>query len=152
MLGLPAPAACALLAAVASAAAASPTSSVGTSAKSLTEAELLQILSRAATVSPALLSGAPALNDTIQLMVRTQLRYAGRTTFVWGSEGQLPALLPKVKAGAARVHAALPDVILEGCVFEIVTKPGVESLSVPGYVFEAFGLPVETRKVRFLNV
>eukprot|EP01044_Picomonas_judraskeda_P023926 COSAG03_NODE_6430_length_1061_cov_1.749480_1_plen_213_part_01 len=149
-----------------------------------TEAELLGILSRAATVSGFLNpNGAgPGANttDTIRMLAQTGARYAGRSVFVWGGEAAIPSLLPHVKTTAAAVHAAAPDVILEGAVFEIVTvrnsirhqctqhctakavrrcpdaraglplqKPGVESLTVPDYVFEAFGLPATARKFNY---
>ena len=97
----------------------------------------------------------------------------------------IPKMLPHVKTAAAAVHAAVPDLVLEGAVFEIVTvrcfqrwlpfpadpcsvpphlligthpllmscrcsqKPGVESLAVPAYVFEAFGLPATSRNFNY---
>jgi hypothetical protein len=92
------------------------------------EAELLAILSRAATVSGFLVphgegAGTVAANttDTIRMLAHTGVRYAGRTVFVWGGEGAIPSMLPHVKTAAAAVHAANPDVVLEGAVFEIVT-------------------------------
>ena len=148
-----------------------------------TEAELLGILSRAATVSGFLIpNGAgvgagPAANttDTIRMLAQTGARYAGRSVFVWGGEAAIPSMLPHVKTTAAAAHAAAPGVILEGAVFEIVTvrhsfflsvlqpvrqcpdastgawlqKAGVESLTVPDYVFEAFGLPATARKFNY---
>ena len=91
------------------------------------EAELLAILSRAATVSGFLIPHgegpgvAANTTDTIRMLAHTGVRYAGRTVFVWGGEGGIPSMLPHVKTAAAAVHAANPDVILEGAVFEIVT-------------------------------
>ncbi len=91
------------------------------------EAELLAILSRAATVSGFLIpkgeGPGPAANttDTIRMLAHAGVRYAGRSVFVWGGEGDIPAMLPHVNATAAAVHAAVPDIILEGAVFEIVT-------------------------------
>eukprot|EP01052_Picozoa_sp_SAG31_P010165 SAG31_NODE_548_length_14222_cov_10.926574_3_plen_142_part_00 len=84
-------------------------------------------------------------------------------------------MLPHVKSAAAAVHAAVPELVLEGAVFEIVTvrqhscsllgcsllahprasacrrsqKPGVESLAIPPYVFRAFGLPVSGRNFNY---
>ena len=42
------------------------------------------------------------------------------------------------------VHATDPDVVFEACIFECV-GPEVESLPVPAWVFEAFGLAPESR-------
>ena len=61
-----------------------------------TEAALLAILSRAATVSAFLNPGAAnrAANttDTVRMLQHTGARYAGRSVFVWGSEGSISPL------------------------------------------------------------
>ena len=101
-----------------------------------TEAELLAILSRAATVQTAMIGASAGVNvsDALRMMNHTGVRYAGRTAWVWGGEDKLPGYLPAVKANAALAHALMPDVILEGCIFEIVTKVGVEQIPVPPHV------------------
>ena len=48
----------------------------------------------------------------------------------------------------AQLHAADPEMILQACVFEIVSQ-AVEQLPIPAWVFEAFELPVETRNFRY---
>ena len=96
-------------------------------AANMSEAVLLGILSRAATVSGFLVPhtpGAPVAantSDTIRMLAHTGTRYAGRSVFVWGSEGAIPKMLPHVKATAAAAHAAAPALVLEGAIFEIVT-------------------------------
>ena len=121
----------------------------------VSEAALLHLLSRAATVSQFLTphyAGSPFsanTSDTIRLLKSTGARYAGRAAFVWGGEQQVPAMLPHVKATAALVHAACPDIVLEGGVFEIVTKAGVEQITIPAFVLEAFGLPAVPRTFNY---
>lgn len=88
---------------------------------SSTEADLLAVLSRAATVSGFLNPNVANTTDMIRMLVHTGATYAGRSVFVWGGEGAIPSMLPHVKSTAAAVHAATPDLILEGGVFEIVT-------------------------------
>lgn len=116
-----------------------------------TEAQLLAILSRAATVQTAMIGASAGVNvsDALRMMNQTGVRYAGRTAWVWGGEDKLPGYLPAIKANAARAHALMPDLILEGCIFEIVTKAGVEKIRVPQYVFEAFGLPTTVRNFQY---
>jgi len=103
----------------------------------MSEAALLHLLSRAATVSMFLTphyKGSPFsanTSDTIRMLKSTGARYAGRSAFVWGGEQQVPAMLPHVKATAALVHAACPELALEGGVFEIITKAGVEQIQIP---------------------
>ena len=120
------------------------------------EAALVHVLSRAATVagwlSPTVgadLRLSTNTTDTLRMMRRLGLRYAGRSVFVWGEEQEIPKMLPAVRANAARAHAVLPELILEGGIFEIVTKAGVEQLPIPPRVFQAFGLPVEQRNFTY---
>ena len=77
------------------------------------------------------------------------LKYAGRSVFVWGHENMLPAMLKDVQTNAAAVHAVLPDLILEAGIFEIVTKAGVEGLRIPPAVFRAFDLPYVNRTFNY---
>jgi hypothetical protein len=79
------------------------------------------------------------------MMRRLNVSYAGRSVFVWGNEQNIPLMLADTKKNADAVHSELPHVILEGAVFEIVTRSGVETLAVPKFVFAAFGLPVQAR-------
>ena len=116
-----------------------------------TEAELLAVLARAATVQTSMIGSSEGVNvsDALRMMHHTGVRYAGRTAWVWGGEDRLPGYLPAIKANAARAHALMPDIILEGCIFEIVTKAGVEKVPVPPHVFAAFGLPAASRNFDF---
>ena len=43
-----------------------------------------------------------------------------------------------------RVHAADPEVIFQGCLFEQVSAD-INNLKIPAWVFTDFGLPVEDR-------
>ena len=48
---------------------------------------------------------------------------------------------------ADKVHAQDPEVILQSCVFEWITRR-METVEIPAYVFEAFGLKPEQRCFR----
>lgn len=99
-------------------------------------------LSRATTMMD-LLSGKGDEDDNIRMLRDIGAKFAGRAVYRWGSEADLPALLQTAADNARKVHAAIPDMILQGAVFEIVTTQ-VEKLPVPAFVLEEFGqTPVE---------
>ena len=119
------------------------------------EINLSWFLSRAATVSGFLTpSGSDSrmsknTSDTIRMVAAMGTRYAGRAAFVWGNEQNIPMILPELRANAKLLHARSPHTILEGAIFEIVTRAGVEALSVPGYVLQAFGQPASSRRFNY---
>ncbi len=104
-------------------------------------------LSRAVTAM-GLCTGQGSVDDNVRMLHNIGAKYAGRVLFIWGGEGGFEANLPRAKDIAARIHKLDPDVILQGCVFEIVTTE-VARVQVPARVFEEFGLPVEQRAYRY---
>ena len=111
--------------------------------RSISRLVLENYLSRAITMSD-LFMGEGALKDNIRMLTNVGAKFAGRTVFVWGKESRLPALLSHVPADVAKLHAADPEMILQAGVFEIITTD-VENLPIPDWVFQEFGLPVESR-------
>ena len=51
----------------------------------------------------------------------------------------------KSRIAAEKIHNADPEIILQACIFEALYREDVESVKVPAFVFEAFGLPFEDR-------
>jgi hypothetical protein len=113
-------------------------------------ATLEAYLSRAMT-NLDLLSGMGDLDDNIRMLSETGVRFAGRAVYRWGSEASLPELLDTARTNAARIHEPLPHVILQGCVFEIVTTQ-VERLPIPLRVFLAFGRTAEDRCFQYADM
>ena len=115
----------------------------------MSEDVLRSYLSRSMTVM-YLLTGQGDLDDNIRMLKDCGVKFAGRAVYNWGREqgGELalPRKLEQARQGAAKVHATDPEMILQACVFEIVSQ-AVEQLPIPAWVFEAFELPVETRKI-----
>jgi hypothetical protein len=107
-------------------------------------------LSRSVTAM-SLCMGQGNVDDNLRMVRNMGVKYAGRVLFLWGGEGGFEASLPRAKAIAERIHRDDPDVILQGCVFEIVTKQ-VEQVQVPARVFAEFGLPVERRSYRYADM
>ncbi len=95
-----------------------------------------------------LLSGKGNVDANIRFLTNTGTKFAGRTIYRWGSEHHLEGLLATAKPIADKVHAADPDIILQASVFEIVTHR-VNEIPMPLWLFEEFGLPVETRHFRY---
>ena len=84
--------------------------------------------------------------DNLRLILGTKAKLLGRALMVWGREKELSAFLETAKPYANALHKADPEIILQAAAFEIVT-PGVEAISIPGRVFQEFGLPVESPRV-----
>jgi hypothetical protein len=104
-------------------------------------------LSRAISME-GLLNGRGDLDDNIRMLSSVGAKYVGRSICLWGGEANLLQNFDRAKLQLPQVHAADPEMILEACIFEIVT-PEVEQILVPGWAFTAFGLPVEKRTFRY---
>ncbi len=121
---------------------------------SMSEEVMRHYLSRSMTLM-YLLTGSGDLDDNIRMMKNCGVKFAGRAVYQWGreagGESGLPKKLELAKANAAKIHAADPDIILQACVFEIVSRD-VEKLPVPAWVFEALGRPVEERNFRYEDI
>jgi hypothetical protein len=85
--------------------------------------------------------------DNIRMLTNIGAKFAGRTIITYSKEDLLPQRLTSTRDIALRVHAADPDIILEGGIFEYVSTK-VNTLPIPAYVFQAFGLPVVSRNFR----
>lgn len=107
-------------------------------------------MSRAITVAE-LLNGRGNVDDNVRMLTNTGARFAGRAVYHWGGEDRLEGMLPQAAHIARQVHQANPDIILQACVFEIVTTR-LGRVSVPRWVFEAFGIEPETRHFRYADM
>jgi len=130
----------------------------------VTKDELNHILSRAITLSggfiePALrtvkgygyippLAKSPDEQEVIDLIFELEPSFTGRGVFLWGSESLLPTVSARMKPNVALVHSSLPELVIEGAVFEIVT-PDVEKLKIPLWVLAAFNLTAEARSFNY---
>jgi hypothetical protein len=88
------------------------------------------------------------LDDDIRMLKSIGAKFAGRAAFVWGLPLDEEAHFRRVKTSAEKVHTALPDMILQACVFEIVTTRA-EKVPVPKWVFEEFRVPAVKRTFRY---
>jgi hypothetical protein len=114
---------------------------------SISEPVLRSYLSRSMTTLD-LLTGHGDVDDNIRMLKDCGVKFAGRTIYLWGQEADLPRKLGLAKKNAAKVHHADPEIILQACVFEIVSQD-VGNLPVPDWAFVALGQPVEKRHFRY---
>jgi hypothetical protein len=104
-------------------------------------------LARSITME-GLLNGRGDLDDNIRMLRTIGAKYVGRALCLWNAEHEFSNNVARARAAVPRVLAADPDLILEACVFETVS-PKVNEIAIPARVFNAFGLPVETRNFRY---
>ncbi len=88
------------------------------------------------------------LNDSIRCITNIGAKFIGRVVFTWNGENRLLNYINDSKQIAAQVHVIDPEIILQACFFEIVSIQ-VESIPVPPWVFEEFGLIPEARNFSF---
>jgi hypothetical protein len=100
-------------------------------------------LSRAITMQ-GLLTGQGNFQDNLRMIKHIGAKFIGRSVCQWGDEADLLKNFRKEKSLIPLVHQIDPDIILEACIFEIVTTQ-VNQISIPSWVFKAFGLSPEKR-------
>ncbi len=107
-------------------------------------------LSRAISME-GLLNGRGDLDDNIRMLKSVGAKYIGRSICLWGDEADLLRNLDRARQQLPQVHAADPEMIVEACIFEIVTTQ-VEQIPVPEWAFTALGQPVEKRNFRYADI
>jgi hypothetical protein len=111
---------------------------------------LENFLSRSITME-GLLNGRGDLKDNIRMLKRSGAKFIGRSICLWGGETNLLRNFERARQQALMVHAADPEMILEACIFEIVSTQ-VEQVPVPDWAFEALGQPLEKRSFRYADI
>jgi hypothetical protein len=107
-------------------------------------------LSRSITMQN-LLTGQGNLEDNIRMIKHIGAKFIGRALCLWNAENNFSNNVQRAREIAPQVVAAVPDIILEACVFETVS-PRVNEIAIPARVLTAFGLPVEERNFIYTNM
>jgi hypothetical protein len=118
--------------------------------KKISRAVLENFLSRSITME-GLLNGRGDLNDNIRMLKQIGAKYIGRSICLWGHEAELLQNLSTASKLVPLVRAADPEIIIEACIFEIVTTQ-VETVPIPDWAFTALGLPSERRNFRYMDM
>ena len=87
--------------------------------KTISRSVLENYLARSATFGSLLHL---TLEDDLRMIRETGVKFAGRTIWMWGNEARIDSLVEKGEPFARRIHKLDPDLILQGAIFEIVTK------------------------------
>jgi pimeloyl-ACP methyl ester carboxylesterase len=113
--------------------------------------ELLEsYLSRSISME-GLLNGGGDFEDNVRMLKATGAKFIGRSLCLWGREANLLPNLGRAKPLVTKVQEADPDMILQACVFEVVTRQ-VEQVPVPDWAFKALGREVEERNFRYADM
>ena len=88
------------------------------------------------------------LEDDLRMIKNTGVKFAGRAIWMWGGESKIDELVRVGEPFAKRIHKIDPDIILQGAIFEVVTKD-VNNVAIPESVFEEFGVPKEPRNFSY---
>jgi len=88
--------------------------------------------------------------DDIRLIKNIGAKFIGRAIYRWGGESRLndAVFWSEAKALIDTLQAFDPDIVFQGCLFEIVSEE-VNEVKIPDWVFEDFGLPVEERNFSY---
>jgi hypothetical protein len=88
--------------------------------------------------------------DDIRLIKNIGAKFIGRAIYRWGGESRLndAVFWSEAKALIDTLHGFDPDIVFQGCLFEIVSVE-VNEVKIPDWVFEDFGLPVEERNFSY---
>ncbi len=118
--------------------------------RTITRPVLEHYLARAITME-GLLNGRGDLADNLRMLRSLGAKFIGRSLCLWGGEAALLGNLERAKQQVPQVHAADPDMMLQACIFEIVTTQ-VDQVPVPDWAFVALGQPVEKRSFRYADM
>lgn len=114
---------------------------------SISFAVLNRYLDRAMTFSA--LFWQKDLDEHIRMFKNLGIKYIPRVSAEWHPGSFEQERGDELKAMVDKIHYADPDIIVEACIFECVTKQ-VEMIKIPTHVQEAFGETV--RKNRFFDL
>jgi hypothetical protein len=118
--------------------------------RTISRTVLENYLSRSITME-GLLNGRGDLDDNIRMLKQTGAKFIGRALCLWANEANLMSNLERARRQVPRVLAADPDIVLQACIFEIVTTQ-VDTVPVPDWAFAALGRPAETRNFRYADM
>src|SRR5262249_28639270 len=107
-------------------------------------------LARSITME-GLLNGRGDLDDNIRMLKSIGAKFIGRSLCLWSRDANLLRNLERAKLQSSKVRAVDTDMILQACIFEIITTQ-VEQVPVPEWAFAAFGQPVEQRNFRYVDM
>lgn len=84
------------------------------------------------------------VGDDIRMIFNTGAKYISRAYCMWEPSSDEFEYFEGMKETIDKMHKIDPDLVFEACIFE-TTTPKVDTIPIPEWVFEAFGLEAEQR-------
>lgn len=101
-------------------------------------------LDRSVTLQSLLIERGASFDDNLRMIENMGIKFIGRAVCQWAGEDRMLANFELERELIPRVHAVDPDIVLQACIFEIVS-PAVSGVPIPAWCFEEMGMPVEER-------
>ena len=98
-----------------------------------------------------MLHGRSDIDDDLRMLKSMGAKFIGRGICFWSGEATFLKKMEQVRANMPKVHAADPDMIVQACIFEIVSQQ-VDQVPVPDWAFKALNMPVENRNFRYADM
>lgn len=89
--------------------------------KKISRQVLENYLDRSMTIQ-SMLIGRGNFDDNLRMIKNTGAKFIGRAVCQWGDEAEMMKNLEQEKELISKVHQVDPDIILQACIFEIVTQ------------------------------
>ena len=89
-------------------------------------------------------SSSQTFEDDLRMLKNEGAKFIGRASYAWAETNE-EEHYRVAEERAKRAHEVDPDFILQACVFECIKKSFIDTVPIPAWVFEDFGLPVEER-------
>jgi hypothetical protein len=115
--------------------------------KTISREVLENYLDRSMTIQ-SLLVGRGNFEDNLRMIKNTGAKFIGRAVCQWGGEADEIKNFETEKELIPKIHLVDPDIVLQACIFEIVTDQ-VNQVRVPDWAFQALNRPVEKRNFRY---
>lgn len=97
------------------------------------------------------LADSKQFDEDLRMIKNVGAKQIGRVAGIWWSgdvKVDVEAHFARAKTAADRLLKTDPELMLQACIFETVSK-GVNEIPIPAWVFEEFGQKPETRNFRY---
>lgn len=112
----------------------------------ISEKVLCNYLSRSLQYQQATTLTGEAADAAMSMFYTTGAKYIARSSAMWTPTANDIKVVSENGASFIKTaHETDPDIIFEACIFENITKAGVNGIEVPSWVFKAFGKNAEKR-------
>ena len=116
--------------------------------KKISREVLENYLDRSVTMQSLLIKRGADFDDNLRMIGNMGIKFIGRAVCQWAGETGMLANFELERELIPRVHQVDPDIILQACIFEIISE-NVNQVPIPDWCFEEMGMPVEQRNFSY---